>query len=212
MKGPTSPVQLPPTQRHEIPATPTLVTQNLGQSPELGSPTQHLGSPIRLFLPAHDRIPLDPKLNVATLPPTHLGLEMEKDPGKGDFEESDIEDEEEEDDDGEESDDDSLNSDRNTDPNYGGTITQLGCVTALTNSNGDITESKKKVVSKGVKTKQPIIYITNTKACNARYKLEKLAIGKRIAKLGVQTRCYSMFYMRLYTPFHSNFSFIKRRS
>ena len=97
---------------------------------------------------------------------------MEKDPGKGDFEESDIGDEEEEeDDDGEESDDDSLNSDRNTDPNYGGAITQLGCVTALTSSNGDATESKKKVVSKGVRTKQPIIYITNTKARNARYKL-----------------------------------------
>ena len=86
MKGPTSPVQLPPRQVHEIPATPTLVTQNLGhitQSPELGSP-------IRFTIPAHDQIPLDPKLqgNIATLPSRHLGLEIEKDLGKSDFEES----------------------------------------------------------------------------------------------------------------------------
>jgi len=219
MKGPTSPVQLPPRQVHEIPATPTLVTQNLGhitQSPELGSPTRHLGSPIRFTIPAHDQIPLDPKLqgNIATLPSRHLGLEIEKDLGKSDFEESDTGDEEEEgeDDDGEDSDDDSLKSDGNTDLNNRGAIMKLDCVTGLTSRNEDARQSEIKVGSKGVRKKQPIAYITNTKARNDRFKREKLAIGKRIAKLGVQTKCYSMFYMRPYVPLRSNFSVIKRRS
>jgi len=215
MKGPTSP---PPTQVHEIPATPTLVTQNLRhipQSPELGSPTRHLGSPIRSTPVSHDQIPLDPKLqgNIVTLPSRHLELEIEKDLGKSDFEESDTGDEEEDgDDDGEESDDDSLKSNRNTDLNNGDAIMQLDCVTGLTSRNGEATQVVKKVGSKGARKNRPIIYITDTKVRNDRYKREKLAISRRIAKLGVQTHCYSMFYMRPYVPLHSNFSFMKRRS
>ena len=59
-----------------------------------------------------------------------MGLEIEKDLGKSDFEESDTGDEEEEDedDDGEDSDDDSLKSDGNTDLNNRGAIMKLDCV------------------------------------------------------------------------------------